>query len=1094
MSPGECIASGKIKFLSGFTFSICSVSDLVVPPKASERSSVIVFELPEDVIAAWTFSMKKGERIQLTLPEKGYDDQYFTFNGRWMAYNTTVNIPSVSVRFGAEFETKANTLDLFGDSATFDMKYKEGIENLEITGRFVANRNGKLSQEISREFYNQVQRRKSLFELKERIRKESLSETEDVLRRQQASYDRESVNLKDIEKQIVNITSQLKLQEGVVQNAKQKVQQAFTTNTTTGDFQTKCLNGPNYCPGYCLSSMNVVECVPDKKRVIFFVDYNCGSRQIIRNRVRFKTPTKRNVSFTGSEMKAECFNECPTLVRQGQQVSVLSRDFDQFGHCYRFCRETPVPIRRFREVIENHRHSESYNQTVLKCSNNFRQKEAPIGAPYEQEQMVCFKPQFCTLDINQNCRARVSDCILRAKVMSAADINFKNAFDMHTREVNRQDVLEIQKQILDATLKWQTNVKVFLNDVIKETREQISELARKDDKTWESNKLSKYSNTDSLQLTEISFNYNFLKGSTPPSYIPLKIRTKDPRGDIRPPVVVLANVHQKDESIYNVAKALIDYNVSSNCFDVENSAVYLTNFVVNVEKLVTEYQQNQVQYNINANKIKESNSQLLQQIKDYQKNFGGETIGELKNVEQLLNNYLIPPYRQWNETFTTFLTKLRSESRDEDLCHSFDHCVEFHIKRIQDFLRFKNNSRELANKIRLNYEELEQIFPRFLHANLGVSEVKLMAKDVYNKMLSPDPVAMFCGAEPIIENQINGDIKVKEGESLRISVKITNEEFDYTISWKRDEQFLPGYSETTFQKIATAKDEGWYSCIIRNRFGVTDCGVLKVEVILKPVFHPPHHAVTVYKKSPRALQYLVCNASNSEEVQWFRHSFSDPSQINTLSVSNNQFWLHASLNKALQSGIYWCEVQNDNLNAVNQKVRFHRDSVQMAINQIEISFSLKVKLARRRRRDNALRQKRQIPTTISPFDKDNLQVILSTIMSVSDKDIKNLKYTKEDPTARIKFTMEGKDFSKELSDSSNWDDLTEKIINARKQLLSQIVLLESKKSPIAITLENEQNLELVPGSIQISQSTMKCPTEGYGLTETGIVCGKFIFT
>jgi hypothetical protein len=1087
-SPGECAATGTIKLLSGFSYEKCSVADILVAPKTS-RSSAIVFELPEDHLAAWTFSVMKGEKIQLTLPEKGHDDQYFTFNGRWKVYNTSINMSSVSVRFGHEFEIKGRVLDLLEDKATFDMEYHEGSGNLEVTGRFDTTSNGQLSQHISQEFYKLVQSRKLLFESKETVREESLSVTEDILRRQEASYERESLNLKNIDKQIVNITNLLRKQAGIVQNAKQKVQQSLSALSTPVDFLANCVSGPNYCHGHCLSSMNVVECAPDKKRVIFSLEYSCRNQPVTRSRVKLETPTKRNIFFIDSEMKVECFNECPPLVEQAQRVFLLSRDFDQFGHCYRFCREMPVPVQRVKEVIENQRESETYNQTSSKCSNNFRQGESQPGKPYEQERILCFKLQLCAHDIAQNCAAKVADCSHRVKSMSSADSSFKVAFELYTKEVNRQDVLNIQKQVLDASLKWQTNLKVFLNEIIQETREQISEITQMTVGSWENEKLSKYSTPNSIQLTEISFNYKFTKGSAPPNYVPLKIRSKDPQGDVRVPVVVLANVYKADQSVYDAAKALLEEGEStSTCFEVELSAVYLTNFVINVEKLVTDYQRNELQYNNNVKQLKESNMQLLQQAINHQKLSGGETPAEVENVKKLLDNHLIPPYRQWNETFITFLTKLRSESRNEDLCLSFDHCTEFHVKRIQDTLRFKDNSTDLV-KIISNYNKLQKIFPRFLHANLTLSEVKAMAKDVYNKILSPDPVAMFCGSEPRIENQLNGDIKVKEGEILKLSVKIKNEEFDYTISWTRDQEFLPGYRQTTFQKIATVKDEGWYSCVIRNRFGVTDCGVMKVQVILKPMFYPPHHAVTVYNKSPRNLQYLVCNASNSEDVEWFHHSFGHSSQITRL--SEKQFWLHVSQNLALQSGLYWCKVRNDILNADNQKARFHRDAVEMAIDQMEISFLFRVNLNARRRRDNQQRQKRQIPSSISASDMDKLQFMLSTIMVVNEKDIKNLKYTKEDPAARVQFTLEGKDFNKQLSDSLNWDELTEDLIGARKELLSQVALLDSKKSSITLQLENEQNLELVPGSIEISESKMKCTTEGYGLTDTGIVCGKF---
>ncbi|XP_066936123.1 uncharacterized protein [Clytia hemisphaerica] len=1075
ISPDSCFSGGNITLIAGKYLNSCSSGKIIMP--TGEDDLVILYEVPNDVYIGSTFKVLSGEKIQLIIPSMGDDkDVSLTFKGNWelagMSFQSNVKLNTATGKFQVK-----DTIKILNDNVKIDIT-NEDNDFLSINGDFDTSN---LTKNILTKFKEIVSDRKKRFESEKATIQRELKTMKATLEHQVAKHDAEDEKLKEIKEDISKIEGEIKQQTSLVDAKRKAVHESLDGNLKRDEFMQKCALGPNYCQQYCLSHLEAKECLQDsKQRIIFKVEHQCREENYVKNIVKINGTMKLKINEIKTLQKVECENNCPLLFGQKLSFSESAVDFDKLFHCYRTCDSVQVPVLQNREITKPIRDIQKESEKVTRCTNIFQQMIPKPGQPYDQEKELCYHNRICATSIDQMCLTNVTDCKTKIQSMASSSTSgFKVAFDDFTKEVNTLEIMKKRKETLDQVSRTQQHIVVFYNNIITKTREYLSNLHTLETNIdpWSSTKLSKFQTGAGLQITDLSFEIKHELGQSMLPNLPLRIQSKDYKGDTLKPVNVLFDVKNENQAIFEAADSLIDMIEekahSSLCYNVETSAVYLNNFVLTVDKLIKDYENTELAYFRNVTKVEHENKQLYDQIV--------RELSNASNIDSLKTDLkkLIPSYIQWNVTFSKFMMKLQSSSHGYGECYSFEDCIDFHMARIKRYLTFKDTS------FLQSYEELGEILKKLMNDDLDINQAKEMSKSAKDKMSKQDPVVLFCGLPPSIKYKLNNQISVKEYEELSLSVIVTPSNFEYFVTWRKDNVIIPGHHKSDYQKNATMADEGWYSCHVENKFGSTECGVVKVDIIAKPIFHYFPKKVTVYEKSPKKYQYLTCNVTGADRLQWVYQPFDDTRQTE---FSGSQFWFNASPGLEWNSGYYWCDASNDGFKLKSPIIAYSRQAVQNGITVTKITIDWQEPASRRRRRSS--RKRRQIPSDVSARDLNRLKYMLSLELKVNADAIKELKYIKNNhQKAKVTFTLEGKDFNSELSKVDTWDDLTDQVMEDRRSTVSKIETLNNTLGSSNWVLENGQALKFVPSSMELSKTTVKCST-GFGLIENGFMCGQ----
>ena len=187
--------------------------------------------------------------------------------------------------------------------------------------------------------------------------------------------------------------------------------------------------------------------------------------------------------------------------------------------------------------------------------------------------------------------------------------------------------------------------------------------------------------------------------------------------------------------------------------------------------------------------------------------------------------------------------------------------------------------------------------------------------------------------------------------------------------------------------------------------------------------------------------------------------------------------LEIDLNTVLSSGFYSCQFNNKLTTGTSQEAAVHVLNSTVAVERIRVTMMLS--------NLNSSRSRREVQD-----DGKVLKLELAKLMQVGPSEIELSNLTKKDhEKSRIKFILSGRNFNTD-NKTYRWNDLPEKIIKERQNLLLRPVLLY-------LHTNNSKNLTLklnaysIDGdSILVESLEPLCP-QGQSLLKNGFICGKF---
>ena len=459
-----------------------------------------------------------------------------------------------------EFQVK-ETIQILNDNVKIEIT-KDDEKFMEINGEFDAGKSN-LTKNILTKFNELVSDRKKRFESKMSTIQKELKSMEATLAHQTIKHKTEDEKLKEVKSEISKIEGEIQQQTSLVDAKRKAVHESLDGYLKRDEFMQKCVQGANYCQQHCLSHLAAKECAQgSKQRVIFEVEHQCKEENRVKNIVKINGTVKIKINEIKTQQKVECHNNCPPLFGKKLSFKKSSTDFDKLFHCYRTCDPVQVPVLQNREIVKPIRDIQTESEKVTLCTNIFQQKIPKPGEPYDPEKELCYNDQICMVTISQNCLTHVADCKTRSQSIasSAPASGFKAAFDEFTKEVNTLEVMKQRKTTLNQLSRTQQDIVVFYNDIVTKTRDYISNLHTIENNVdlWSSTKLSKFQTGAGLQIKDLSFEIKHELGQSMLPYLPLKIKSKDYKGDTLKPVDVLFHVKNENQAILEAAHSLVD--------------------------------------------------------------------------------------------------------------------------------------------------------------------------------------------------------------------------------------------------------------------------------------------------------------------------------------------------------------------------------------------------------------------------------------------------------------------------------------------------------------------------------------------------------
>ena len=295
-------------------------------------------------------------------------------------------------------------------------------------------------------------------------------------------------------------------------------------------------------------------------------------------------------------------------------------------------------------------------------------------------------------------------------------------------------------------------------------------------------------------------------------------------------------------------------------------------------------------------------------------------------------------------------------------CLNLLDCLEFYTSILKDLIEF-----EVGNESLTTIEKLQHLKTKMFRLITGYPDIKHSEKLItqcMNLLAEINPNEFFCGNTPTLKISLQGIMRIQEGENLHLKVKVLNIKNGFKIIWKYNNFFIPGYNTTFLKKTISKVDEGHYSCEISNKFGVSHCGTIFVEVFEKIELSIEPQNVTGYIYSLKKL-YLTCYMKNKTlngTYLWFFRRFSDPESKKKLLVASTPR-LEIDQSTFLSSGFYSCQFNSKLTSGTSQEAKVHVLNSTVVVERIRVTMMLSSL--------NISRNRREVP--------DGIKVIKSEI-------------------------------------------------------------------------------------------------------------------
>ena len=394
---------------------------------------------------------------------------------------------------------------------------------------------------------------------------------------------------------------------------------------------------------------------------------------------------------------------------------------------------------------------------------------------------------------------------------------------------------------------------------------------------------------------------------------------------------------------------------------------------------------------------------------------------KLQNEKEVSMNYF------WNSTIVEILSHLQSfvlDLQSSDCVNLLD-CIKFYTELLISTTSLEKDitSLNITSKIenwKINLLELITGYPDINHAE------KLITTTM-NYIFEIHPTQWFCGNPPSLRMLLADTINLKEGENLDLKLDVLNKNYDYKIVWKLNNHVLQSYTTTVLNKKVTKGDEGYYSCQITNKFGVSNCGSVFVKVFenIKFVVEPEDAIGYLYSSKKLFLTCAVSNGTLNGTFAWYYRKFYEPAKHDIL-VSNSESRIEINQNNIYSSGFYTCQYNSKFVSAFSRAAIVHVLKTTIPVERIRII---------------ALLSKSKINTRwpeVQDYDA-GIKSELAKLLLAKSEQINIEDVTEDgDRKEKINIILSGANSTTDL-EKYGWDGITDKILKERENFLLRLV-------------------------------------------------------
>ena len=383
----------------------------------------------------------------------------------------------------------------------------------------------------------------------------------------------------------------------------------------------------------------------------------------------------------------------------------------------------------------------------------------------------------------------------------------------------------------------------------------------------------------------------------------------------------------------------------------------------------------------------------------------------------------------WNLTLKEILLELEILTYDlqPTTCINLVDCLQFYIDLMKDMV-------QLETKINLSNvtEKIQSWKDNILHLILAYPDIKQSEKLITataDSIIEVNPAQHFCGNPPILKILLSDTILMREGGTLYLKIEVLYKEHSYKIIWKRNNYILQGYNTAILNKTVTTVDEGYYSCEITNKFGISTCGHVFVKVFqdIKFLTEPKDTVGYLYSRKNLYLTCAVERITSDGVFAWFFRRFPAPKTEKKL-LPVSEPYIEINQETASSSGFYSCQYDTKLSNAISREAVVSVLKTTVAVERIRVKMILsKLNLSsdQNRSQDNETEIKYQLA---------NLMEVKFEVISIEN--VSN----EENGNERITLTLYGKNLTLYLQNYS-WNDLLDKILAERRILLLKSALV-----------------------------------------------------
>ena len=1009
------------------------------------------------------------------------------------------------------------------------------------------DRSTKLNSDIDEGFKNHFMKLEETLNSREKSLKSSQPSTELLLNEVNNTIELAKAKYNLFKTEFERLNDNVTVTERLVNLRKANYQEAITQNANVTAAQLKILMEecqPKLCNSSCIPGYKKEVC--QKQRRVHLIDQKCSLQNFSTTFYRY-TQVNKTVPITKYAVKHYCWTECSPLKKlfgKRKRRGILSivpwndvteKVFEQlggkeaalgakiggllfgpvggivggfigslFGPCDRSCAYDHVPVPGYVILQQYEKQLVAQQVHKSKCESNIRYVNGSTESTYE-----CPSKTNCSeVQMDEDCIIKQRECSqLRESITISLEnkSNIKKLFQELRKASYIYDLLIIKRNILlqqlqsaeqDLKIARAINISAYKSYVSAGESIKNFQEATKDDKLM----IAKYKKQPTLfRLDGLKLNFTFSSGMKFPEKFLTEIEVFGRTS------TALFHVNNYQKSVQDILLEIKDLvketllgkrkrrsitktqpnQMDKKCLSIQQAEIFLLEVLGMFREKLNDF----MNLEISRKEHNKVNEKGLEKIKQ---NFSSQVLEAMNDsAEIFLRNELeqvflyklkiekvLPQINSWNSTLIETILELQlfvNDMKQTDCINLLD-CLLFYTDSIKNTMQFEENnvSLNISGKAETWKSNILQLITDYPNLNSS----KQLIIGTYISLVEVNLRQWFCGTPPTLKTLLEGKTDIIEGEYLYLTIEVLEKKHNYSIIWKHNNFVLPNYNATALRKKISFIDQGYYSCEITNKFGTSHCGSIFVKVFRNIEFSKEPQNVVGYLKSPKKA-YLNCaiknNASEDGTFTWFFRRFYAPreeKEVLPMSAPN----IEIKQDTVRRSGFYSCLYINKIVSGMSREAVVHILRTTVAVEGIRITMLLS--------KPNQTRSRREVND-----DTSDVKYELSKLLQTKPSQIKINDYSREgDKSDRIMFTLFGYNLTFNLL-NSQWDNLSEKIIKERENLLLRSVLLYYHANITTNFDVNGKTYTIDGNSISIENLEPSCP-HGQSLGTNGFICGK----